>query len=310
MANDIQKIIAPYNTFITYVPLRTEVPFREYLTIPHGARCFEIPPRASLDPYTEAKKAITYVQDAPAAILIPGRAFDAHGTRHGQGGGWYDRFLSHIPRSWLRIGMCYERQFSSSSLPKNPWDQEMDVVCVVNGNTLSVYDTRTSRMHRITAIAAIGKHTRVLGKDNDLVWNIPSDLERFRNITRDHPIIMGRKTWESLPPARRPLPKRTNIVVTRNPAYEAPGALVVTSVGEALEKAKTAPGAEEIFIIGGGAIYEAALPYADRLCLTLVDDESEGDVHFPAYPQFTRVVEHELHPEHTPPYEYVTLERS
>ena len=164
-------------------------------------------------------------------------------------------------------------------------------------------------MHRISAIAAIGKTTRVLGKDNDLVWDIPADLERFRNMTREHPIIMGRKTWESLPPERRPLPKRTNIVVSRNADYGAPGAIVVTSVEDAIAKAKEAPGSDEIFIIGGSGIFEAALRFTDRLCLTLVDDESKGDVHFPEYPEFTKVTEHEKHPAHTPPFEYVTLER-
>ncbi len=164
-------------------------------------------------------------------------------------------------------------------------------------------------MSRISAIAAIGKRTRVLGKDNDLVWDIPADLERFRNVTREHPIIMGRLTWESLPAERRPLPKRTNIVVSRNADYDAPGATVVTSVEAAIEEAKNAPGADEIFIIGGSGIFAAALPYIDRLMLTLVDDDSDGDVHFPEYPEFTKMVEQELHPEHNPPYEYVTLER-
>lgn len=164
-------------------------------------------------------------------------------------------------------------------------------------------------MNRISAIAAIGARTRVLGKDNDLVWDIPADLERFRNMTREHPIIMGRKTWESLPAERRPLPKRTNIVVTRNAAYDAPGAIVVSSVEAAIEEAKNAPGADEIFIIGGSGIFKDALPYTDRLILTLVDDDAPGDVHFPEYPEFTKIVEQEKHPEHTPPYEYVTLEK-
>ncbi len=164
-------------------------------------------------------------------------------------------------------------------------------------------------MSRISAIAAIGKRTNVLGKDNDLVWDIPADLERFRNVTRGHPIIMGRLTWESLPAERRPLPKRTNIVVSRNAEYAAPGAMVVTSVEAAVEAAKAAEGAEEIFIIGGSGIFEAAMPFTDRLMLTLVDDDSPGDVHFPDYSMFTKTVEQELHPEHEPPYEYVTLER-
>lgn len=164
-------------------------------------------------------------------------------------------------------------------------------------------------MSRISAIAAIGKRTRVLGKDNDLVWDIPADLERFRNVTRGHPVIMGRLTWESLPAERRPLPKRANIVVSRNAGYEAPGAIVVTSVEAAIEAAKAAEGADEIFVIGGSGIFEAALPYTDRLMLTLVDDETPGDVHFPEYPGFAKVVEREDHPEHAPPYEYVTLEK-
>lgn len=164
-------------------------------------------------------------------------------------------------------------------------------------------------MHRISAIAALGKHTRVLGKEGDLVWDIPADLERFRNLTRGHPVIMGRKTWESIPAERRPLPKRANIVISRNADYQAPGALVVTSIDAALEAAKKAEGADEIFIIGGGAIYEAALPFTDRLILTLVDDETPGDAHFPPYPEFTKVIEQETHREHTPPFEYLTLER-
>lgn len=164
-------------------------------------------------------------------------------------------------------------------------------------------------MNRISAIAAIGKRTNVLGKDNDLVWDIPADLERFRNVTRGHPIIMGRLTWESLPAERRPLPKRTNIVVSRNAGYGAPGAVVVTSVEAAIEAAKNAEGADEIFVIGGSGIFEAAMPMTDRLMLTLVDDDTPGDVHFPDYSMFTKIVEREEHSDHAPPYEYVTLEK-
>ncbi|MGB4076391.1 MAG: dihydrofolate reductase [Minisyncoccia bacterium] len=164
-------------------------------------------------------------------------------------------------------------------------------------------------MNRISAIAAIGKHTRVLGKEGDLVWDIPEDLERFRNLTRGHPVIMGRKTWESIPEERRPLPKRTNIVISRNKDYEAPGALVVSSIEAALAAAHGAPGSDEICIIGGSAIYTAALPFTDRLILTLVDDEALGDVFFPDYSEFTEIIAHESHPEHTPPFEYLTLER-
>lgn len=161
----------------------------------------------------------------------------------------------------------------------------------------------------INAIAAIGERTRALGKDNDLIWDIPADLERFRNLTRGHPIIMGRKTWESLPAERRPLPKRTNIVVTRQADYDAPGAIVVSSVLDALTRAKESEGSDEIYIIGGSGIFKDAMPYTDRLYLTLVDDDSPADVFFPEYAEFTKVIEKEEHPAHAPPYTYLTLEK-
>lgn len=161
----------------------------------------------------------------------------------------------------------------------------------------------------INAIAAIGARTRALGKDNDLIWDIPADLERFRNLTRNHPIIMGRKTWESLPAERRPLPKRTNIVVTRQTDYDAPGAIVVSSVEDALARAKESEGSDEIYIIGGSGIFKDAMASTDRLYLTLVDDDSPADVFFPEYTEFTKVVEKEEHPEHAPPYTYLTLEK-
>lgn len=161
----------------------------------------------------------------------------------------------------------------------------------------------------IAAIAAIGATTNVLGKDNDLVWDIPEDLERFRALTRNHPIIMGRKTWESLPGERRPLPKRTNIVVSRTPGYEAPGAAVVSSIEAAIKIAKESEGSDEIYVIGGSGIFKDSFQYTDRLYLTLVHDDAPGDVYFPDYAEFTNVVERTEHLDHTPPYTYLTLER-
>ena len=139
---EIETILAPYGAFITYVPLRTEVPFLDYLSLPSHAVTYEIAPRAALDPLEEARNALTGVKDAKTAILIPGRRFDASGTRHGQGGGWYDRFLAEVPREWLRVGFCYEHQFSTTPLTRESWDQAMDVMCVVGKDGLAVYDAR------------------------------------------------------------------------------------------------------------------------------------------------------------------------
>lgn len=141
----------------------------------------------------------------------------------------------------------------------------------------------------ISLIAAVSAHTRAIGKDNGLIWDLPADLARFRARTKNHPIIMGRKTWESLPENRRPLPARTNIVVTRNADYEAKGAHAVTSIEDALDIARNSPGAEEIYVIGGGEIYALALPYADELDLTEVDEVIDGDARFPEFEGFTEV---------------------
>ncbi|MCX6792345.1 MAG: dihydrofolate reductase, partial [Candidatus Gottesmanbacteria bacterium] len=100
----------------------------------------------------------------------------------------------------------------------------------------------------LSIIAVIGKN-RELGKDNDLIWNLPGDLKRFRRITSGHPVIMGRKTFQSI---GHPLPNRVNFVISRDQSFTAEGITVISSLDEAIEKAKSAQGAEEIFIIGGG----------------------------------------------------------
>ncbi len=168
--------------------------------------------------------------------------------------------------------------------------------------------------HEIRIIAAIGAKTRAIGKDNGLIFDIPEDLERFRRFTKGHPIIMGRKTWESLPEGRRPLPGRTNIVITQNSSYETPGATRVSSIEEALASAKTAPGSDVIYVIGGGAIYALALPYAHYLDLTEVDDSSlepadPSLVRFPDTPGFVEFAR-ETRGDHTPPFSYVTYRRA
>jgi dihydrofolate reductase len=134
-------------------------------------------------------------------------------------------------------------------------------------------------MARISIIAAIGKN-RELGKGGELVWRIPDDLRRFKSLTTGHPIIMGRKTFDSI---GRALPERTNIVVTRDEAWQKGGAFKASSIEQALELAKQSAGSDEIFIIGGGEIYKQSLPFADRLCLTLIDASKDADAFFPEY---------------------------
>ncbi|PIR83109.1 diacylglycerol kinase [Candidatus Kaiserbacteria bacterium CG10_big_fil_rev_8_21_14_0_10_56_12] len=161
---------------------------------------------------------------------------------------------------------------------------------------------------RISIIAAIGQN-RALGLQGKLLWHVPDDMRRFKELTTGHPVILGRKTWESIPEKFRPLPGRTNIVVTRQADYQAPGALVVDSLESARASAARTSGAEEIFVIGGAQVYAEALPLADRLYLTLVDDPAVGDVHFPSYEQeFTKVITEEPGTG-DPPHRFITLER-
>lgn len=161
---------------------------------------------------------------------------------------------------------------------------------------------------RISIIAALG-HDRVIGNGTDLLWRLPEDLKHFKEITAGHPVIMGRKTWESLPEKFRPLPGRLNIVVTRSGWYETEGAVVVHSFPEALSYAKEAAGSEEIFAIGGGEIYRAALPFSSRLYLTLVDDATPGITTFPDYSDFVNELSREDHAENGISYSWVVLER-
>ncbi|MEE2930429.1 MAG: dihydrofolate reductase [Pseudomonadota bacterium] len=124
----------------------------------------------------------------------------------------------------------------------------------------------------------------VIGKENDLPWRLSDDLIQFKRTTKDCPILMGRKTWESLP--RRPLPGRDNIVLSRDGQYAAPEARVFTSIAPAIETARAlahAADKTEIFVTGGSAIYAAALPLADRLYITEVATTLDGDARFPDF---------------------------
>lgn len=128
----------------------------------------------------------------------------------------------------------------------------------------------------VSMIAAVGKNLE-LGKNNDLIWHFKEDMKFFKDTTMGHTVVMGRKTFESLPKA---LPGRKNIVISSNAEYQAQGATVVTSVEEALQIADN----EEIFVIGGGKIYAEFLPYADKLYLTEIDAEcADADTYFPQF---------------------------
>lgn len=140
----------------------------------------------------------------------------------------------------------------------------------------------------ISAIAVTNKN-RAIGFKNKLLWNLPPDLAHFKKITSGHTVIMGGNTYLSL---GRPLPERTNIVVTKIRNFSAPGCVVVFSLEEALERAKTEEEKlendhKEIFVIGGASIYAQLLPYVEKLYLTIVDDEpAEVDTYFPDYSEF------------------------
>lgn len=158
---------------------------------------------------------------------------------------------------------------------------------------------------RLTLIVAYASN-RVIGRDNGLPWKLPGDLAHFKRTTLGHPIIMGRKTWESL---GRPLPGRTNIVITRQAGYAAAGAVVATSLQAALD---ACPKDTEPFVIGGAQLYTLALPAADRIVATEVHAEVDGDAWFPELPQNQwQETDRQPQPEENGlRYDFVTYERS
>ena len=159
---------------------------------------------------------------------------------------------------------------------------------------------------RISAIAIISQN-RGLGFENHLLFHVPGELPRFKKITMGHPVIMGRKTHESI---GRNLPGRTNIIITRDSAYQVEGAIVVHSLDEALHIAQSAEGNDEVFILGGGQIFTEALPKTDRLYMTIVDTEAKADTFFPEYEsEFTKKITEEEKTDWEYPYRFVTLEK-
>jgi dihydrofolate reductase len=132
-------------------------------------------------------------------------------------------------------------------------------------------------MTTISFVVAMDKK-RVIGADGGLPWRLPDDMKHFRQVTMGKPVLMGRITYESIPDRFRPLSGRTNIVLTRQSGYSAPGCVIVHSLNEALAAAAGQP---ELMVIGGAQLYEQLLPQAERIYLTLVDGEYTGDVYFP-----------------------------
>jgi len=159
-------------------------------------------------------------------------------------------------------------------------------------------------------IAAMAHH-RVIGKDQKMPWHLPADLAFFKKTTMGSPILMGRKTYESI---GRPLPGRLNLVLTRNPALKIEGCEVVTSLDEAMTVAKEKSSqSHEIFITGGSHLYTSFLDKADRLYLTMIDADLEGDTYFPDYTQYQwqeiERIEHPVDNKNSYPYAFVTLDR-
>ena len=140
---------------------------------------------------------------------------------------------------------------------------------------------------KVALIAAVARNG-VIGHDNELLWKLPEDMAFFKRTTMGNPVIMGRKTWDSIPAKFRPLTGRNNIVVTRQAGWQAPGALAAHDLEQALELALDAvsdnPHGLRAFVIGGAQLYALALPHADELVLTEIDRDFDGDAHFPRWP--------------------------
>lgn len=159
----------------------------------------------------------------------------------------------------------------------------------------------------VSAIAAMAAN-RVIGREGGLPWNLPEDMKFFREKTSGHIILMGRKTFESFP---KLLPKRLHVIVTRQKNYSAPGAFVFHTVEAALDfcRAKTGEWNEEVFVIGGGEIYTAALPYTDRIYLTEIRREFPGDAKFPEFSKTEFVESSRVPGKEETPYDFVVYDR-
>jgi dihydrofolate reductase len=158
----------------------------------------------------------------------------------------------------------------------------------------------------VIALVVAHSRNRVIGRDGGLPWRLPGDMRHFRELTTGHTVLMGRRTYKSLPDSFRPLPGRRNLVLSTDPAYRAEGAEVFGDLASALEACD-----RECFVIGGAQTYEESLPLAGRLHATEIDAEIEGDVHFPAIgPDWRLVEESERLSENDLAYRIRTYERT
>ena len=164
---------------------------------------------------------------------------------------------------------------------------------------------------KISIIAAIGSNYAI-GKDNDMIWNLPDDMNFFKRKTNGHTVIMGRLNYDSIPARWRPLPNRRNIILTTNPDYHVDGVDVYHDINEAIESARQ-EGEEELFIIGGGQIYELGLEYTDTMYLTEIKQDFDADVFFPEYnkEEWEEVerIPHQVDERHAYPFDFVTYMR-
>lgn len=161
----------------------------------------------------------------------------------------------------------------------------------------------------VSHIVAVGNNNEI-GKDNDLLWKMPNDMKFFMNTTMGHAVLMGRNTFESF--GKRPLKNRTNIIITRQADYDAPNCVVVSSIDEGFEYARQ-QGEEELFVIGGGTIYEQSLPKTDRVYITRIDGAFDATVFYPKLNMEEWKTVHEDHRQkddrHAYDYTFFTLER-
>jgi dihydrofolate reductase len=163
----------------------------------------------------------------------------------------------------------------------------------------------------VSLIAAMAEN-RVIGRNNDLPWKLPDDMKFFMQTTKGHHVVMGRKNYDSLDDKFKPLPHRTNIVITRQKDFEAPGCVVVNSIEKALDIGKNSQ-EPELFIIGGAEIYSLSLKYADKIYLTEIHQQVEGDTYFPEFDKSKWMeiarIKHAKDEKHVYSFDFVTYDR-